>query len=110
MIQRLLGVHRELVPVEGVGVEAPADWNHLRTPETYLGYGRSEQFASANGASFDKRHAYELTERMPLNHWALAGEWTIGPENVVLERAGGSIAFPSMHETLTWCCLVELES
>ena len=93
VIQRLLGVERELVPVEGRGVEAPADWDHLRTPETYLGYGRSEQFASPNGASFDKHHGYEVPERLPFNHWALAGEWTIGPENVVLERAGGSIAY-----------------
>ena len=38
-IQRLLGVERELVSVDGLGVEAEADWDHLRTPETYLGYG-----------------------------------------------------------------------
>jgi hypothetical protein len=93
VIQRLLGVERELVPVEGVGVEAPANWHHLRTPETYLGYGRSERFASANGASFDKRRTYKLPERLPLNHWALAGDWTIGPENVVLDQAGGRIAY-----------------
>jgi thiol-disulfide isomerase/thioredoxin len=55
VIQRLLGVERELVSVEGVGVEAPADWDHLQTPETYLGYGRSEQFASADDAAFDQR-------------------------------------------------------
>jgi thiol-disulfide isomerase/thioredoxin len=41
VIQRLLGVERELVSVEGLGVEAAADWDQLRTPETYLGYGRS---------------------------------------------------------------------
>ncbi len=40
VIQRLLGVERELVSVEGVGVEAEADWDHLHTPETYLGSGR----------------------------------------------------------------------
>ena len=34
IIQRLLGVDRELVSVEGRGVEAAADWNHLQTPET----------------------------------------------------------------------------
>ena len=28
-----------------------------------------------------------------MNNWALAGEWTISAENVVLDRAGGSIAF-----------------
>ena len=34
VIQKLLGVDRELVSVEGAGVEAAADWDHLRTPET----------------------------------------------------------------------------
>jgi thiol-disulfide isomerase/thioredoxin len=92
VIQRLLGIERELVTVEGLGVEAAADWDHLRTPETYLGYARSERFASPDGAAFDGRRAYELPERLPFNHWALAGEWTIGRENIVLERAGGSIA------------------
>jgi thiol-disulfide isomerase/thioredoxin len=69
VIQRLLGVERELVPVEGVGVEAAADWDHLHTLETYLGYARS-------GRTY---------------HWMLNGEWSIEPENVVLDRAGGSI-------------------
>ena len=64
VIQRLLGVERELVSVEGLGVEAEADWDHLRTPETYLGYARSEQFASPDGAAFDERRAYELPERL----------------------------------------------
>jgi hypothetical protein len=93
VIQRLLGVERELISVEGLGVEAEADWDNLRTPETYLGYERSEHFASPDGAAFDERHAYELPEHLVFNHWALAGEWTVGRENVVLDEAGGSIAF-----------------
>jgi thiol-disulfide isomerase/thioredoxin len=93
VIQRLLGVDRELVSVEGLGVEAEADWDHLRTAETYLGYGRGSGFASPNGAAVDERHDYALPERLPLNHWALGGAWTIGHENVVLEQPGGRIAF-----------------
>jgi thiol-disulfide isomerase/thioredoxin len=93
VIQRLLGVERELVAVVGLGVEAEADWHHLRTPETYLGYERSEHFASPDGAAFDERRAYELPEHLAVNHWALAGEWTIGGENVVLDRPGGRIAY-----------------
>jgi thiol-disulfide isomerase/thioredoxin len=93
VIQRLLGIERELVSVEGVGLEAEADWDQLRTPETYLGYGRSEDFASPGGAAFDELSGYELPERLPFNHWALAGEWTIGRENVGLAGAGGSIAY-----------------
>jgi hypothetical protein len=92
-IQRLLGVERELATVEGHGIEAPADWNHLQTPESYLGYGRSERFSSADGVAFDERRAYQLPEQLCVNHWSLDGEWTIGRENVVLDQAGGSIAF-----------------
>src|SRR3712207_1802971 len=93
VIQRLLGVERELVPVEGVGVEAQADWDHLATPETYVGYARSEHFASPGGAAFDERRAYELPEHLRSHHWALAGEWTIGPEKASLDGTGGSIAY-----------------
>ena len=64
-------------------MEAEADWDHLRTPETYLGYGARR---SSHRPSTARRACR-------LNHWALAGEWTIGPENVVLDQAGGSIAF-----------------
>jgi thiol-disulfide isomerase/thioredoxin len=70
VIQTLLGIEREPVPVEGTGVEAAADWDHLYSYETYLGHGRS-------GRS---------------NHWMLTGDWKVGPEHVVLDRAGGSIA------------------
>jgi thiol-disulfide isomerase/thioredoxin len=93
VIQRLLGVEREPVTVAGLGVEAEADWDNLRTLETYLGYSRSEHFASPDGAAFDESSVYELPERLRLNHWALAGEWTIGGENVVLDQAGGRISF-----------------
>src|SRR4051812_10097079 len=74
VIQRLLGIERELVSVEGRGVEAEADWDHLHTPETYLGNERSER-----------------SERS--GDWGLTGEWRVDRENVVLEEAGGSIAY-----------------
>jgi thiol-disulfide isomerase/thioredoxin len=92
-IQRLLGLERKLVVAEGVGVEAAADWDQLRTPETYLGYERGDQFASTGPSASDERRAYELPERLRPNHWALAGEWTVGSENVTLDQAGGSIAY-----------------
>jgi thiol-disulfide isomerase/thioredoxin len=79
VIQRLLGLEREPVSVEGVGVEAAADWDQLGTPETYLGQERGERFGSPGS--------------LRLNHWALAGEWTVGPESVLLDEVGGSIAF-----------------
>jgi thiol-disulfide isomerase/thioredoxin len=93
VIQRLLGVERDPVPVRGRGVEADADWANLRTPETYLGYARSAQFASPDDATYDATHAYELPASLPPDHWALGGEWTIGAESAVLDRAGGTLAF-----------------
>jgi thiol-disulfide isomerase/thioredoxin len=92
-IQRLLGLTRELVSVKGIGVEAGADWDHLRTPETYLGYGRGENLASPGGAAFDQPRGYEPPEHLNLNHWSLAGDWTIGREQVTLNQSGGSIAY-----------------
>jgi thiol-disulfide isomerase/thioredoxin len=82
LIQRLLGVERELVVVEGHGVEAEADWDHLDSPETYLGSACSDHYRPD-----------ELPEQLRLNHWTLAGEWTIGREKVLLDLAGGSIAY-----------------
>jgi thiol-disulfide isomerase/thioredoxin len=92
-IQRLLGVDRPLVSVVGSGVEAEADWDSLRTPETYVGYGRGENLASPGGAAFDRSRTYEIPERLPLNSWALGGDWTLGSEKVALDAAGGSIAY-----------------
>jgi thiol-disulfide isomerase/thioredoxin len=93
LIQELLGIERELVPVAGVGPEAEADWDQLGTPETYLGYARGERFSSTEGADLDAARVYELPQHLGSGHWGLSGEWTIGRENVALDRAGGSIAF-----------------
>jgi len=92
VLQRLLGVERDLVSVEGHGIEAAADWDQLRTPETYLGYG-GNHFAVPGDRAPDQRRAYELPERLPSNHWALDGEWTIAREKATLERGGGTIAY-----------------
>ena len=89
-IQGLLGVERELVSVRGDGVEAEADWDNLRSPETYLGYARRDTFASP---PMSEGEPYELPDRLRLNHWALDGRWSVGRENVVLDEPGGSIAF-----------------
>ena len=81
VIQRLLGIERDLASVEAVGVEAQADWDQLGTPETYLGYARGGGRAPVPPAD------------LPLNQWTLVGQWTSGAEKIVLEEAGGSIAY-----------------
>ncbi|WP_229916324.1 redoxin family protein [Streptomyces fructofermentans] len=92
VIQQLLGIERRLVPAEGRGVEAEADWAHLRTPETYLGFIRTENFEAPGGFVLNTPRAYEMPEHLNPNHWALAGTWTIRREHVLLDQADGGIA------------------
>ena len=96
IIQRLLadtGVAAAsgVVPVTASGVEAPADWANLKSPENYLGLERTQNFASAGGAELDRSRVYAAPGRMSLNQWALAGDWTISNQAVVLNRPGGRI-------------------
>jgi thiol-disulfide isomerase/thioredoxin len=91
-VQQLLGVEEELVAVVGGGLEAPADWEHLRSPETYLGYARGERFASPGDAVGGGPGRYAMPETLGTNMWALEGEWTIRPDAVHAE-AGGRLAY-----------------
>jgi thiol-disulfide isomerase/thioredoxin len=99
IIQQLLaeagvgGVGHELVPVSAHGAEVAADWDSLMSPETYVGYERSENFASPGGAVLDKPHIYDAPARLKLNHWALSGEWTMEKQAAALNRANGRIAY-----------------
>jgi thiol-disulfide isomerase/thioredoxin len=87
------GIGQDLVSVDPTGVEAAADWDSLRSPENYLGYERTDNFASHNGAVLGTRHVYEAPERLRLNHWALAGAWTVQAQAAVLHQADGRIAY-----------------
>lgn len=85
MIQQLLAesgarpVH-DLVSVAPQGIEVPADWDDVKSPETYVGYDKADAFASPGGAVPDRAHAYVAPRNLSLNQWALDGDWTIGKE------------------------------
>jgi thiol-disulfide isomerase/thioredoxin len=96
-IQRLLteagaaGIDAGAVPVDARGVEAPADWGSLRSPENYVGYDRTDHFVSPGGGELDRRRSYTAPRRLALNEWALAGEWTMGRQATVLGSPNGRI-------------------
>jgi thiol-disulfide isomerase/thioredoxin len=87
------GTGQDLVSVDARGVEAAADWASLRSPENYLGSERTQNFALFPGAVLDTRHVYAAPTRLALNHWALAGDWTVQRQATVLNQAGGRIAY-----------------
>jgi thiol-disulfide isomerase/thioredoxin len=99
IIQQLLtdagaeGVGHDLVSVDARGVEAAADWDSLWSQENYLGYERTENFASSNDAVLDTSHVYVAPARLRLNHWALSGDWTVKREAIVLNQADGGIVY-----------------
>jgi hypothetical protein len=75
------------------GIEAPADWHNVRSPETYVGLARSEGFSSPGGASFDEPQIYGLPPRLRTNEWALVGNWTIGREEGTVNEPGARIVY-----------------
>jgi thiol-disulfide isomerase/thioredoxin len=99
VIQQLLaeagfaGAGHELVSPDAPGIEAPADWATLRSPENYTGYERTENFASPGGAIPGTPHAYTAPAELRLNHWALSGQWTMGEQATTAATAGGQIAY-----------------
>jgi len=86
-------IDREPVAVDAQGIEAAADWSNLRSPENYVGYGRTQNFASPGGAVLDKPRMYQLPARLRLNDWALSGNWTVKKEAAVLNTANGRISY-----------------
>jgi hypothetical protein len=88
-----VGGSQSVAAVGANGVEAPADWDNLRSPENYIGYVRTENFASPGGAEEDRRRLYVVPRRMALNQWALAGEWTVGREATVLSGPTGRLVY-----------------
>jgi thiol-disulfide isomerase/thioredoxin len=99
IIQRLLveagagGIGDEIVSVDARGLEAAADWGSLKSPENYLGYERTQNFASPGGAVPVKAQMYQLPARLRLNDWALSGDWAMKKESAALNRANGRIAY-----------------
>jgi thiol-disulfide isomerase/thioredoxin len=99
IIQELLaeagasGIEREPVAVNPQGFEAAADWSSLKSGENYLGFERTENFASPGGAVLDKPRMYERPARLRLNEWALSGDWTVKNQAVVSNKPDGRIAY-----------------
>jgi thiol-disulfide isomerase/thioredoxin len=99
VIQRLLaeagsrGVDPALATVNGRGLEAAADWGSLKSPENYVGYERTENFASPGGAAPDQPRLYAAPARLKLNQWALSGDWTVGKQATGLNKGGGRILY-----------------
>jgi thiol-disulfide isomerase/thioredoxin len=79
VIQSLLGVEGELASVEPAGFEVQADWEDLKSPETYLGSQQGLNQAPPGDLS--------------LNQWSLKGDWSVESRAAVLAQGSGGLSF-----------------
>jgi hypothetical protein len=82
-----------VVDVDTEGAEVAADWDHLESPETYLGSTRGERFVPERDGDPTTAHGYVVPPALRLNHWALDGAWTIRQDSAVLDEGAGTIAY-----------------
>ncbi len=75
------------------GAGLAADSSQVQSPETYVGYGRAQNFASPGGLQQDRSASYSPPAQPALNHWGLAGNWAVHEEQAALEQASGRIVY-----------------
>src|SRR5574337_373369 len=80
------------VQPDAKGAQAASPGDDDRSPETYVGYDRAENFAGGRIAR-DDAFEYRAPSRLALNEWSLAGRWTVHASDAGLEQADGQIAF-----------------
>lgn len=78
--------------VSATGVEQAASGQDDLSPETYLGYGRAENFASGKMQG-DRPAEYHPPGSLSRNAWGLEGRWTISDEHIRLNGERGKIVY-----------------
>jgi cytochrome c biogenesis protein CcdA/thiol-disulfide isomerase/thioredoxin len=74
------------------GAEAAGSGDAMRSPETYVGYARAENFAGGQVAH-DDAWTYHAPKTLMTNQWALDGRWTVRDESARLDSANGGIVY-----------------
>lgn len=98
IIQRLLAeanggtVKSGIVSIETAGA-AMAHGGQMASRETYIGYHRSQGFASPGGYARDADKDYAFAAAPALNRWSLAGRWRVRAMQALAPAAGARIAY-----------------
>ncbi|AOJ00263.1 cytochrome c biogenesis protein DipZ [Burkholderia sp. LA-2-3-30-S1-D2] len=88
-----LNVPLGLAGAPAKGALAAADSADVRSPETYVGYARADDFTSPGGVVRDAAHRYDAPAHPDLNDWGLAGTWQVGAERASLAAPSGRIVY-----------------
>jgi cytochrome c biogenesis protein CcdA/thiol-disulfide isomerase/thioredoxin len=86
-------VPSDYVTVRAQGAQAPGLDQAVESPETYLGYSRSENGLLIPALRKDQEETYRVAGQLALNQWSLGGHWTVHTQAIHLEEAQGRLLF-----------------
>jgi len=81
------------VDVKASGAQAAPNMRDVKSPETYVGFERQENYVSPEPIRKNQAAAYSAPVRPTVNQWGLAGQWNVRGENAALVSAPGRIVF-----------------
>jgi hypothetical protein len=79
--------------VDATGAQAAPSRSAAKSPETYLGYERQDNFSSPQPVTKDVPARYTAPVSPMLNQWGLAGQWNVRAEDALLLSTPGAIRF-----------------
>ncbi|NBF10973.1 cytochrome c biogenesis protein DipZ [Pseudomonas sp. Fl4BN1] len=82
-----------LIQADARGVQQAAEMSAVQSPETYVGYQRSENFVPQASLAPDSVAAYSVPTELALNDWGLRGQWQVGAESAVATAPGAAVVY-----------------
>ena len=82
----------ETARAEAKGSSLAADFGKVATRETYLGFGRAENFVAPGGFRRGTSASYAVPSSLALGQWAYGGRWTVEEQRGRLDAGGGVIS------------------
>ncbi|MHC8290781.1 cytochrome c biogenesis protein DipZ [Pseudomonas sp. XS1P51] len=82
-----------LINANAEGVQLAPDMNEVQSPETYVGYQRSEHFVPETSLVSDKVTTYSPPSQLALNDWSLDGQWNVGSERATSSAPASRIVY-----------------
>jgi thiol-disulfide isomerase/thioredoxin len=85
---------RRPVPrIVAAGTQMAADEADIRSPETYVGYGKATGFAPSLAFQRDRIATYQAPASLTLNTWALSGPWEAKDEYAVARTPSAILSY-----------------
>jgi cytochrome c biogenesis protein CcdA/thiol-disulfide isomerase/thioredoxin len=84
---------RSALLVNATGAQAAPSMPDVKSPETYLGYERQDNFSSPQPVRKNEPARYTAPLAPMLNQWGLAGQWNVRSEDALLLSSPGAIRF-----------------